>query len=278
MPTSPFCAKIKGANTASLITRRETVLYTCRKERELMSRKTVLVTGASRGIGKAIAIKFARKGYNVVISCIRNEDRLMQTKKEIENYQVPCLAYMGDMGDMDCCKELFAKIKKQFGGIDVLVNNAGVSYIGLLQDMSSEDWDKILHMNLTSVFNCCKLAIPYMVHQKQGKIINISSVWGVAGASCEAAYSATKGGINALTRALAKELGPSNIQVNAIACGAIDTEMNQWMEEDELIALVDEIPAGRLGKAEEVADLAYHLGYKESYLTGQIIGLDGGWI
>ena len=243
-----------------------------------MSRKTVLVTGASRGIGKAIAIKFARKGYNVVISCIRNEDRLMQTKKEIENYQVPCLAYMGDMGDMDCCKELFAKIKKQFGGIDVLVNNAGGSYIGLLQDMSSEDWDKILHMNLTSVFNCCKLAIPYMVHQKQGKIINISSVWGVAGASCEAAYSATKGGINALTRALAKELGPSNIQVNAIACGAIDTEMNQWMEEDELIALVDEIPAGRLGKAEEVADLAYHLGYKESYLTGQIIGLDGGWI
>ena len=243
-----------------------------------MSRKTVLVTGASRGIGKAIAIKFARKGYNVVISCIRNEDRLMQTKKEIENYQVPCLAYMGDMGDMACCKELFAKIKKQFGGIDVLVNNAGVSYIGLLQDMSSEDWDKILHMNLTSVFNCCKLAIPYMVHQKQGKIINISSVWGVAGASCEAAYSATKGGINALTRALAKELGPSNIQVNAIACGAIDTEMNQWMEEDELIALVDEIPAGRLGKAEGVADLAYHLGYKESYLTGQIIGLDGGWI
>ena len=254
-----------------------------------MSRKTVLVTGASRGIGKAIAIKFARKGYNVAISCIRNEDRLMQTKKEIENYQVPCLAYMGDMGDMDCCKELFAKIKKQFGGIDVLVNNVGGTDpkrdgniekldIGLLQDMSSEDWEKILHMNLTSVFNCCKLAIPYMVHQKQGKIINISSVWGVAGASCETAYSATKGGINALTRALAKELGPSNIQVNAIACGAIDTEMNQWMEEDELIALVDEIPAGRLGKAEEVADLAYHLGYKESYLTGQIIGLDGGWI
>ena len=275
MPTSPFCAKIKGANTASLIAEHANRNSTVHM---LMSRKTVLVTGASRGIGKAIAIKFARKGYNVVISCIRNEDRLMQTKKEIENYQVPCLAYMGDMGDMDCCKELFAKIKKQFGGIDVLVNNAGVSYIGLLQDMSSEDWDKILHMNLTSVFNCCKLAIPYMVHQKQGKIINISSVWGVAGASCEAAYSATKGGINALTRALAKELGPSNIQVNAIACGAIDTEMNQWMEEDELIALVDEIPAGRLGKAEEVADLAYHLGYKESYLTGQIIGLDGGWI
>ena len=136
----------------------------------------------------------------------------------------------------------------------------------------------MINTNLTSVFTTCKNIVPHMLHHHEGKIINISSVWGVAGASCEAAYSATKGGINALTRALAKELGPSNIQVNAIACGAIDTEMNQWMEEDELIALVDEIPAGRLGKAEEVADLAYHLGYKESYLTGQIIGLDGGWI
>ena len=243
-----------------------------------MSRKTVLVTGASRGIGKAIAIKFARKGYNVVISCIRNEDRLMQTKKEIENYQVPCLAYMGDMGDMDCCKELFAKIKKQFGGIDVLVNNAGVSYIGLLQDMSSEDWDKILHMNLTSVFNCCKLAIPYMVHQKQGKIINISSVWGNVGASCEGAYSACKGGMNSFTRGLAKELAPSNIQVNAIACGCIDTQMNACFSEEERAALADEIPAGRFGAPEEVASLALTLAKENEYLTGQIITLDGGWI
>lgn len=117
-----------------------------------------------------------------------------------------------------------------------------------------------------------------MVRQKQGKIVNVSSVWGVVGASCETAYSATKGGINALTKALAKELAPSNIQVNAVACGAIDTEMNQWMEEDELIALVEDIPAGRLGSAEEVADLVYHLGYKNAYLTGQVIGLDGGWI
>ena len=243
-----------------------------------MSRKTVLVTGASRGIGKAIAVKFAKKGYNVAISWIRTKDRLLQTQKEIEGFQVPCLAYLGDMGDMSCCQELFSKIKTRFGGVDVLVNNAGVSYIGLLQDMSSQDWERMLHMNLTSAFNCCKLAIPYMVQQKQGKIINISSVWGVCGASCEAAYSATKGGINALTKALAKELAPSNIQVNAVACGAIDTEMNQWMSEEDLIALVDEIPAGRLGKAEEVADLVYHLGYKNSYLTGQVIGLDGGWI
>lgn len=243
-----------------------------------MPRKTVLVTGASRGIGKAVAIKFAKKGYNVVISCVHRAEQLEQTRREIESFQAPCLAYLGDMGDLKSCETLFSQIRSRFGGVDVLVNNAGISYIGLLQDMTSEDWERMLHVNLTSVFNCCKLAIPYMVRQKQGKIVNVSSVWGVVGASCETAYSATKGGINALTKALAKELAPSNIQVNAVACGAIDTEMNQWMEEDELIAMVEDIPAGRLGSAEEVADLVYHLGYKNAYLTGQVIGLDGGWI
>ena len=243
-----------------------------------MARKTVLVTGASRGIGKAIAVKFAKKGYNVVISCVRREEQLLQTKKEIESFQVSCLSYLGDMGVAENCAELFKKIRKQFGGLDVLVNNAGISYIGLLQDMKPEDWELILRTNLTSVFNCCKLAIPMMLEKKQGKIINISSVWGVCGASCEAAYSATKGGVNALTKALAKELAPSNIEVNAIACGAIDTEMNHFLDDEELIGLIEEIPAGRLGRAEEVADLAYHLGYKENYLTGQVIGLDGGWV
>lgn len=243
-----------------------------------MSKKTVLVTGASRGIGKAIAVKYAKKGYNVAVNCIHSEERLAQTRREIESYQTECLAFLGDMGNPADCQALFKKIRKQFGGVDVLVNNAGISYIGLLQDMTSDDWDRIVRTNLTSVFNCCRLAIPYMVEKKCGKIINISSVWGVAGASCEVAYSATKGGINAFTKALAKELAPSGIQVNAIACGAIDTEMNHFLDQEELIDLIDEIPAGRLGKAEEVADLAYHLGYKDSYLTGQVIGLDGGWI
>ncbi len=243
-----------------------------------MAKRIVMVTGASRGIGKAIAVKFAKKGYDVAINCIRNEERLMQAKKEIEGYQADCVAYVGDMGDSGCCREFYKMVKKQLGTPDVLVNNAGISYIGLLQDMSDEDWNRIIQANLTSVFNCCRQVIPDMVGKKSGKIVNISSQWGVVGASCEAAYSATKGGINALTKALAKELAPSNIQVNAIACGAIDTEMNQWMEEDELISLVDEIPTGRLGRAEEVADLAYHLAYKNQYLTGQVIGLDGGWI
>lgn len=243
-----------------------------------MAQKTVLVTGASRGIGKAIAIKFAKKGYNVAISCVRSKERLMQAKKEIESYQVSCLAYVGDMGDMAACEELFELIRKQFGSLDVLVNNAGVSYIGLLQDMSVQDWDRVIHTNLSSVFNCCKLAIPGMVSRKQGKIINISSVWGNVGASCEVAYSATKGAVNAFTKALAKELAPSGIQVNAIACGVIDTDMNSCFSAEDMEMLRQEIPADRIGQASEVAQMVVSLLNAPDYLTGQVIGLDGGWI
>ncbi|MDF2944199.1 MAG: hypothetical protein K0S01_3057 [Herbinix sp.] len=243
-----------------------------------MNKKTVLVTGSSRGIGKAIAVKFAKKGYHVVINCAHNEEALLKTKAEIESYQVSCLAFLGDMGDYEAAQELFRQIKKLYGGIDVLVNNAGIAYVGLFTDMKPEDWNRVITTNLTSVYNSCALAIPDMVKNKYGKIINISSVWGNVGASCEVAYSASKGGMNALTKALAKELAPSNIQVNAVACGAIDTEMNQFLEDAELMQLIEEIPANRLGRAEEVADLVYHLAYKNEYLTGQIIGLDGGWI
>lgn len=261
-----------------------------------MAEKTVLVTGASRGIGKAVALKFAKENYNVAISCIRSEARLMETKAEIEEIQAAlrlrlpslnenearrpagCLAFLGDMGDMPTCEKLFAQIRESFGHLDVLVNNAGISYMGLLQDMSCEDWDRVIRTNLTSMFNLSKLAIPDMVSLKSGKIINISSVWGQRGASCEVAYSASKGAVNAFTRALAKELAPSHIQVNAIACGAIDTEMNHFLNTDELQALVDEIPAGRLGTPEEAADLVLYLAQGNQYLTGQVIGLDGGWI
>lgn len=243
-----------------------------------MTRKTVLITGASRGIGKAIAIKYAKKGFNVVINCVKNKDLLESVKKEIESYQVSCLAFVGDVGDYQVCNAMFHEIKKAYGNLDVLINNAGISYIGLLTDMDINDWNRILQNNLTSVFNCCHLAVPDMVRQKKGKIINISSVWGNVGASCEVAYSTTKGGINAFTKALAKELAPSNIQVNAIACGAIDTEMNQFLSDDELLALTDEIPSGRLGRAEEVADLVYSFTHKNEYLTGQVITMDGGWI
>lgn len=243
-----------------------------------MNRKTVLVTGSSRGIGRAIAIKYAREGYNVVINCVSREDLLQKTKAEIEAFQVSCLAFVGDVGNYDVVVKLFEQIKRTFGSLDVLVNNAGIADIRLFTDMKSEDWNRIIATNLTSVFNCCSLAVPAMVHRKCGKIINISSVWGSAGASCEVAYSASKGGVNALTKALAKELAPSNIQVNAVACGVIDTEMNRILEEAEMQQLIEEIPANRLGQAEEVAELVYQLSQKNEYLTGQIITIDGGWI
>lgn len=242
------------------------------------NRKTVLITGSSKGIGKAIALRFAKEGYNLVINGSKDKEKLEETKAEIEKFNVACLAFLGDMGDYHKVKELFKLIKEEFGHLDVLVNNAGISYIGLLSDMTWQDWDKVIRTNLTSVYNCCSLAIPNMVQKKEGKIINISSVWGNVGASCEVAYSASKGGMNAFTKALAKELAPSNIKVNAIACGAIDTEMNSFLSEEELYQLKEEIPMGRLGRSDEVADLVYYLAEKNEYLTGQVIGLDGGWI
>ncbi|MCD8083025.1 MAG: SDR family oxidoreductase [Clostridiales bacterium] len=243
-----------------------------------MKKKVVLVTGASRGIGKAIAVRFAKEGYHVVINCVRREQELLSVQSEIGSYRVSCMTFLGDVGNMADCEKLFGQIRERYGTLDVLVNNAGIDYIGLLQEMESADWERLIHTNLTSVFNCCRLAIPMMLTQGAGRIINISSVWGSVGASCEVAYSATKGGVNAFTRALAKELAPGNIQVNAVACGAIDTEMNRWMDDEERIRLTDEIPAGRMGTAEEVAELVCHLGTGGSYLTGQVIRLDGGWI
>lgn len=242
-------------------------------------KKTVLVTGASRGIGRAIATAFAKEGYNLVITCSKTENELLQLKQELESaYSVDVLASIGDISDHEYVKILFSHIADRFHGADVVVNNAGVSYVGLLEDMSIEEWNRILGINLTSVFSTCKLAIPYMLSKKAGKIINISSVWGNVGASCEVAYSACKGGMNAFTKGLAKELAPSNIQVNAIACGCIDTQMNACFSEEERAALADEIPSGRFGLPEEVAALAISLAEGNDYLTGQVITLDGGWL
>lgn len=241
-------------------------------------KKTVLVTGASRGIGKAISHKFAKEGYSVIINCSKSADALYNLKQELEtSYQTSVLASIGDIGDFSYVNELFLEIEKEFGGVDVLVNNAGISYIGLLSDMEVDEWQSIIDTNLSSAFYTSKLALPYMLSKKCGKIINISSVWGNVGASCEVAYSASKGGLNTFTKALAKELAPSNIQVNAIACGCIDTAMNQCFSAEERLALEEEIPAGRFGTPEEVAALTYTLATDCNYMTGQIITLDGGW-
>ena len=241
-------------------------------------RKTVLVTGSSRGIGKAIALKSAKEGYNLVITCLRSPEELMETKREIERLSVSCMTFVGDMGDYETVKTLKFLVQERFDSVDVIVNNAGISHIGLLTDMNIMEWNRIVQTNLTSVFNTCNLFVPQMIRNKFGKIINISSVWGITGASCETAYSATKGGVNAFTKALAKELAPSNIQVNAIACGAIDTQMNHFLSEEEFSALTEEIPAGRLGRTEEVATLTFQLASGNDYLNGQIITLDGAWL
>lgn len=241
--------------------------------------RTALITGASRGIGRAIAVKLASEGYQVIITCLKNDRLLEETRNIIEQtYGVTCFPFVGDMGDAETVGNLFCEITSRFQTLDVVVNNAGISYVGLFTDLSPAEWNRILQTNLSSAVYCSQKAIPLMLSNKRGKIINISSVWGCVGASCEAAYSAVKGGLNSLTMALAKELAPSNIQVNAIACGAIDTEMNQFLSQEERAALIEEIPADRFGKPEEVADLVYDLCQSHSYLTGQVIKFDGGWI
>ena len=241
------------------------------------NRKIVCVTGSSRGIGKAIALAFAQNGYDVVINCKKNVSLMEELKAEIEqNYSVRCFGICADVSAPSAVDSMFDEISSKFGQVDILVNNAGIAYFGLISDMNPLEWQTLVNTNLSSAFYCSKAVIPYMVHEKNGCIINISSIWGNCGASYEAAYSATKGGLNTFTKALAKELAPSNIPVNAISCGVIDTEMNAHLSEEELQALIDEIPACRMGKPEEVGALALMLANAPKYLTGQIITLDGG--
>ncbi len=241
--------------------------------------KTAFITGASRGIGAEIAHTFAQEGYHLSLCCSQSEDALLALATQLHaKYSVQVLTFIGNVGDYAFVSHMATETLKHFGNVDVLINNAGISHIGLLSDMSIEEWNHIVSVNLTSVFSTCQCVIPSMVQRKQGKIINISSVWGNVGASCEVAYSACKGGVSAFTKALGKELAPSNIQVNAIACGAIDTPMNACFSEEELNELASEIPSGRFGTPKEVAQLALQLATNNYYLTSQIISLDGGWI
>ena len=242
-----------------------------------MRKKVAVITGASRGIGKATAIKFAQEGYHLIISASKDKEGLHATKSEIERFGVQCFTFLSDMSEYQQVQAMFDEIKQIFGSIDIVINNAGISYVGLFTDMKPEEWTKLIDVNLKSVINCCHQAVPLMLRQGYGKIINISSVWGVCGASCEVVYSATKGAVNSFTKALGKELAPSNIQVNAIACGAINTSMNQCFTSDDLQALAEEIPAGRIGEPQEVADLVYALSTGNDYLNGQVIQFDGGW-
>ena len=243
-----------------------------------MQSKVAFITGTSRGIGRAIAEEFARHGYCLAINCKNSGEALLSYAEELANrYHVTCLPLFGDAGEEPFIIEAFQAIDHKFGRIDVLVNNAGISKIGLLADLSLREWNQILQTNLTSLFCCCKHAIPRMLRSQSGSILNISSVWGTVGASCEVAYSASKGGVNAFTKALAKELAPSHISVNAIAFGVIDTQMNQCFTPEERSQLMEEIPAGRFGAPLEAAQLALTLVEAPSYLTGQVVAMDGGW-
>lgn len=235
---------------------------------------TALVTGASRGIGKAVAEAFAKAGYDLVLTCVSSILIMEEYGNYLEKeYGIRCKCFQTDMGDYGQVQKLFALA----GQVDVLVNNAGIAYIGLLSDMEAEDWRRVMSTNLDACFYTCKLAVPGMVRRQTGKIINISSVWGSQGASMEVAYSASKGAVNAFTKALAKELAPSNIQVNAVACGVIDTDMNGCLSLEDKAALKEEIPADRIGTPEEVARLVVQVAQSPSYMTGQIITIDGGW-
>ena len=237
--------------------------------------RTILITGASRGIGRAITKACAPFFDKMLLVCQKSEAELLSLINELEkDYPVTCIPFIGDIGNPDFVSAVFRNVTQ----IDAVINNAGISHIGLLSDMSLEEWHSVINTNLNSVFYTSRLAIPYMVKRHKGKIINISSIWGNAGASMEVAYSASKGGVNSFTKALAKELAPSSIQVNAIACGVIDTDMNRCFTKEERDMIIEGIPADRMGTAEEVAETVLFLLDAPAYLTGQIITLDGGYL
>lgn len=239
--------------------------------------KSAYVSGASRGIGRAIAIELASKGYNLALTCHTNSALLRELKEQLErDFHVQVLTFTGDVSDFVFMKSVADETLRTYHSLDCVVNNAGISHIGLLTDMTLDEWNRVINIDLNSLFISSKLFVPSMIQKKYGRIINISSMWGTYGASMEVAYSAAKGGVNTFTKALAKELAPSNISVNAITCGVIDTDMNKCFSEEETQALIDEIPAGRMAATSEVAKTVSSIIEAPIYMTGQIIGLDGG--
>ena len=238
-------------------------------------RKRALITGASRGIGRELSKVLAGAGYDLILVCRKSEKEIQALAKELQiQFQTDCQTALCDVSKKDQVEKLF----EQAGDVDVLINNAAISYVGLLSEMSADEWHQVIDTNLNALFYTCKAVIPGMVHRKSGKIINVSSVWGNVGASMEVAYSAAKGGVNSFTKALAKELAPSNIQVNAVAFGVIDTQMNACFSEEEMEILREEIPADRIGSAKEAAEMILKILESPAYLTGQVITMDGGWM
>lgn len=245
-----------------------------------MERKVALITGGSRGIGKAIAKKFAKEGYDIVINYVSESAELGKVKEEIiENGNVDILFVKADVTNYNGCEEMIKEVINKFGRIDVLVNNAGITKDGLLMRMKEEDFDKVIEVNLKGTFNVTKNVIPYMMKQRSGKIVNISSVVGIGGNAGQANYAASKAGIIGFTKSVAKELASRNILANCVAPGFIKTDMTDVLSDAVKENINKQIPLNKMGEAEEVANAVYFLASEENtYITGQVLNVDGGMI
>lgn len=235
--------------------------------------KVVVVTGSSRGIGANIVKTLAKKGYRVILNYNKSENYAQNVQKELINVDI----FKADVSKKEEAVSLINFALSKYGKIDVLINNAGISQSKLFTDLTDEDWNNIINSNLNSAFFCSREAAKNMIHNKSGLIINISSIWGITGASCEVAYSTSKAALNGFTKALAKELGPSNIRVNAIAPGIINTDMNNYLSNEELESIKEEIPLERIGETIDISKCVEWL-IKDNYTTGQIISINGGWV
>lgn len=239
--------------------------------------EVAVITGASRGIGRACAIELAKKNVKVIANYNKSKEKAEELKRELAEQGIEIDIFKCDVSKREEVKEMINFVLNKYGKIDILINNAGIAQEKLFTDLTDEDIDKMIDVNLKSVFYITQETIKDMIHRQEGCIINISSVWGITGGSCEVHYSATKAGIIGMTKALAKEVGLSNIRVNAIAPGAIDTDMNKNLNQLEIEDLEKEIPLKRMGTPKDIANAVYML-IRNPYITGQVIKVDGGWI
>ncbi len=243
------------------------------------TQKTVLVTGASRGIGYATAKKFAQNGFNVAINYNVNRTAAESLERELASKQCRVMTVKADVSSQEQVLNMIESVNSHLGNIDILVNNAGIAGQSLFTDITTEEWDRMFDINVKGMFHCCKAVLPQMIRNKWGKIVNISSIWGLTGASCEVHYSASKAAIIGLTRALAKEVGPSNIQVNCVAPGVIDTDMNSELDDQTLDELKEQTPLGIIGTGNDIAETVYFLTSDNAkFITGQVISPNGGFL
>lgn len=241
--------------------------------------KYALITGGSRGIGAAAARLLAQRGWGVAVGYHQNGERAQALAEELSRLGVPAMAVGADVADQGQVSRMVDNVLEKFCQLDILICSAGISHVGLISQIDEDEWRRLFAVNVDGVHHCCRAVLPHMLGRKSGSIVTVSSMWGQVGASCEAAYSAAKGAVIAYTKALAKELGPSNIRVNCVAPGVIDTEMNAHLTPDDLAALADETPLGRIGTAEEAAAaIAFLASGEASFLTGQVIAPNGGLV